>query len=196
MKCIHIILILILGIVIIISSGCVKIQTGQTADEAAQSSELRAKQIRSHWANRINSATPKEIGYLIGEHYKNINSIIYDYGNQIAQRWQEGQEGRSEKIEDVEMRKMVDLWLSGQKPILKAYEDNLEYAWEQLKLSDYFNEKFMSQLEELIEMYYRLYSKILIPQGSMEDYNYILDTVKSESDEILEEYLDELDDFN
>ncbi len=189
MKLYYILTILIFGLFF---SGCVKIQTGQTAEEAAQSSEQRAKQIRGDWANRISQVSPPEMAQLLGDLCGKVISIIYDYGQQTAQRWDEGQKGRNEDISSDEMRKMVDQWLARERPILKAYEDNLEYALQQIQLSNQFDDMFINNIKSLLDMYYEVYTTNLIPQGNLDDFLYEIERIKTESDELLESYYYEL----
>lgn len=174
-------------------SGCMKIQTGQSAEEAAQSSEIQAKQIRSSWAVKLDNVSSNELALLMAGEFRKVTTYIYDIGLQTADRWQDGEDGRGESVEDSEMQKMVNSWISGLRPIIKAHEDNLEYAFEKYTLFTDYEEETKVKLEYLIDFYYEFYSVILIPQGNLSDYHYNIDQVKLESDEILtdlNEYLE------
>lgn len=174
-------------------SGCMKIQTGQSAEEAAQSSEIQAKQIRSSWAVKLDNVSSNELALLMAGEFRKVTTYIYDIGLQTADRWQDGEDGRGESVEDSEMQKMVNSWISGLRPVIKAHEDNLEYAFEKYTLFTDYEEETKVKLEYLIDFYYEFYSVILIPQGNLSDYHYNIDQVKLESDEILtdlNEYLE------
>lgn len=169
--------------------NCVTIETGQTADEAARSSEYRAKQIRADWANQLRGISANDISLKVGELYRKTTEVLYDLGKQTSERWQEGEKGRGEKIDAAEMRKMVDLWLTGEKPILKAYEDNLEYALS-LLIDQNADNYIIEKVEGLLDSYYSFYSTALIPQSDLESYKYELEKHKTDSDRNLNEFYD------
>lgn len=165
-------------------AGCVRIETGQTVDEAVESSEAKARQIRGSWANKFQTATPVEMAEFLADHYDRVTAVFVRFGHDMVDRWEEGIAGRGEDIAADEMRSMIDRWIHTQKPILTAYEDNLEYGFEQIKLSNHFDERLLDLMNELVDHYYQVYSGAFFPSGSVEDYQYLLEHMNYETQEM------------
>ena len=159
----------------LIVTSCVKIETGQTPDEAKASSEARASQIRSEFALQMRGATPPDIAALMATHFERVTGAYFQFGNEVIKQWEEGEKGRGQAIDGAEMRKFVTAWTDGQQPILTAYDDNLEYAFAQLEQSQYFRESFLHEVQALVDKYYEAYSVVFLPTGSLDDYKYKLD---------------------
>ena len=155
-------------------SGCIKIETGATVEEATESNEVRAKQIRSQWADRlsrINSDKGKAI--ILKEHIDSVSAVYIRYGWNVAGEWRKGNTGRGQVIEASEMRLVVDAWVKTQRPILMAYEDNMEYGIRLVrdsKSSEPLPPETYSLLDSLGKQYYNTYSAVFYPNHSVEDY--------------------------
>jgi len=168
-------------IILLLVSGCIKIETGGTAEEKKQSSESKASQIRSEWAFKLQQASPSEKARLFIDFFDNVIGIYLKFGNDMVKQWKEGEQGRQQEIPDTEMRKRIDSWIKTQKPILKAYDDNIEYGFENIKQTGYFNEDFLALLKQVVDQYYNVYTDVFFPQGKVSDYEYRLEETKNKT---------------
>ncbi len=184
---------LLVGLLSFVSCSAIKIETGQTQGEAIESSQAQAKMLRASWANRFQQATPPEMARLLIYHVDSVTARYVTYGFGVAAQWREGSANRSDKITDTEIRDGMAQWIETQKPILKAYEDNLEYALERIRQSRYFHQNFLDLLGELAGQYYRVYSVTFSPSGSVEEYEQTLDVAKRDTEMISARCQAELD---
>jgi hypothetical protein len=157
-------------IVMAVSTGCVKIQTGQTVEEATESNEFKARQIRSEWALQLNSATPLRTAELVKMHIDSVSAMYLRYGFKVADEWHKGNEGRGKVVDAGEMRQVVDAWVFTQKPILNAYEDNLEFGLTRVKESRFFQAETLALLERMAEQFYANRSIVFYPNQDVEYY--------------------------
>ena len=178
---------------VVVSCSAIKIETGQTQEEAVQSAEIRARQIRSDWANRFQQATPLEMGRLLTRHVDSVSARYVAYGFQVAAQWRDGNAGRGVNVPDREMREVVAAWTERQQPILMAYEDNLEYGLERVKETRYFGQDFLDLLAELVDQYYEVYSAVFYPSGTVEEYEETLNRVKGDMESISGRFKSQLD---
>ncbi len=111
---------------LLVGCSAIKIETGQTQQEAVATSESQARRIRSEWADRLLSASPPEMVQLLVRHVDSVSARYVIYGFHVVDEWQQGNSGRGENVPDDEMRQVVDAWTKNQQPILTAWEDNLE----------------------------------------------------------------------
>gem|GEM_PF-646749 len=184
---------LLTGALLVSSCSAIKIETGQTQEEAVQSAEARAKQIRSDWANRFQQATPLEMARLLSRHVDSVSAWYVAYGFDVAAQWREGNTGRGEIVPDREMREVVAVWTERQQPILVAYEDNLEYGLEQIKETGHFGQDLLDLLSEFADQYYKVYSAVFYPSGSVEEYEETLNRIKHETESLSIRLKTELD---
>jgi len=166
------------------SAGCVKIETGQTVEEAEASSEDRAGRIRSDWAGRIQRSSPRQIGELLKMHIDSTAAKYVDYGFRITREWETGNRGRGEVIPADEMTTIVEGWNRAQKPILKADEDNMEYAWEELKAAHLFDPTTLDLFKQLVDQYYDVYSIVFYPVSTVGDYEESLHRARSATERV------------
>lgn len=152
------------------SAGCVKIETGQTIEEAEASSEDRAGRIRSDWADRIQGSSPRQMAELLKIHIDSTTARYVDYGFRIGREWETGNRGRGEVIPADEMTTIVEGWNRAQKPIMTADEDNMEYAWAELKATRHFDPTSLDLFKQLVDKYYEVYSVVFYPAGTVGDY--------------------------
>ena len=151
-------------------SGCIKVETGQSAEEAAVSSEQRARGMRSDWAERLMDASPLKVGRMLKAHLDSTSAQYIKYGFTVVNRWEEGNEGRGTEIPAAEMSEIVSQWNQSMEPVLKANEDMAEYAWESLERTEYFGEPGMEKFRVLISHFYDIRSDVFYPSGSVDDY--------------------------
>ena len=163
-----------LTVVIAATSGCVKIETGATVEEATESNEVRAKQIRSQWADRLSRVNgDKERAIILKEHIDSVSAVYIRYGFNVANEWRKGNEGRGKVIEASEMRLVVDAWVKTQRPILMAYEDNMEYGIRLVrdsKSSEPLPSEAHNLLDSLANQYYNTYSVVFYLNNTVEFY--------------------------
>jgi hypothetical protein len=178
---------------LLFSCSTIKIETGQTQEEAIQSAKAQARQIRSDWANQFQQAAPLEMAQLLSRHIDSVSTWYVAYGFEVATQWREGNTGRGENVPDREMREVVAVWTEKQQPILAAYEDNLEYGLEQIKETGYFGQDFFDLLSEFADQYYKVYSAVFYPSGSVEEYEETLNRVKYETESLSIRLKTELD---
>ena len=156
------------------ASGCIKIQTGATAEEAAESNEVRAKRIRSQWADRLSRVNgDQERAIILKEHVDSVSAVYIRYGFSVAGEWRKGNEGRGKVVEAAEMRQVVDAWVKTQRPILMAYEDNMEYGIRLVrdsKSSEPLPREAYGLLDSLANQYYNTYSAVFYPNNTVEFY--------------------------
>ena len=155
-------------------SGCVKIETGATVEEATESNEVRAKQIRSQWADRLSRVNgDRERATILKEHIDSVSAVYIRYGFTVADEWRKGSQGREKEVEASEMRQVVDAWVKTQKPILMAYEDNMEYGIGLIrdsKSSEPIPHEASGLLDSLLGQYYKTYSIVFYPNYNVDAY--------------------------
>ena len=154
--------------------GCIKIETGATVEEATESNEVRAKQIRSQWAERLYRVNgDRERAIILKEHIDSVSAVYIRYGLSVAEEWRKGNMGRGQVIEASEMRLVVDAWVKTQRPILMAYEDNMEYGIRLVKdskSSEPLPLQAYSLLDSMANQYYNTYSAVFYPNNNVEIY--------------------------
>lgn len=175
--------------------SCVTIETGATPDETKESSEDLASRLRGEWGVRLKNATPKQAAFHLLQHYQHVTTLYLDYGRRVALEWQKGEEGRGGIIEDVEMREMTQTWIDSEKPILKAYDDNLEYGRAYILDKQFFQSDFKNAMTRLVDNYYKVFSFVFYPQGYRLDYEDKLEKMKYDSQELIDSYRETLKNY-
>lgn len=166
-------LIVIVAATVSLNVGCsaVKIETGQTREEAVESSRERSSLVRSQWAQQVNAADPVgKVELLIG-HVEATMERYFGFADEIKYQWQQAEDGRGQQVSSDEMRKMIEAWSVTQRPVLDANDDNLEYARRQALASNYFGPEFKERLDGLCDRYYDAYSSIFYPSGTLAAYS-------------------------
>jgi len=153
-----------------IVAGCVKVKTGQTSEEVLESNKVRARQVRIQWAEQIRDASPKETAQLVKTHIDSVSAWYIRYGYKVADEWHKGNQAKGEAIDGAEMRKNVDAWIAVQKPILNAYEDNLEFGISKIKQSGEFSPETMELFDRFAEQFYTNRSTVFYPHENVEFY--------------------------
>lgn len=165
-------------IITIAFSGCVKIETGATVEEATETNEVRAKQVRSQWAERLSTVnSDKGRAIVVKEYVDSVSAVYIRYGFTVADEWRKGNEGRGKVVEASEMRQVVDAWVKTQRPILMAYEDNMEYGIglvRDSKSSEPVPQSALVLLDSLANQYYNTYSAVFYPNDNVQSYEEVL----------------------
>ncbi len=165
---------LFLAVIAITFSGCVKIETGATVEEATETNEVRAKQIRSQWAERLSRVnSDKDRAIAVKDYVDSVSAVYIRYGFTVADEWRKGNEGRGKEVEASEMRQVVDAWVKTQRPILMAYEDNMEYGIglvRESKSSEPVPQSALVLLDSLASQYYNTYSAVFYPNHNVQSY--------------------------
>ncbi|MEK7775276.1 MAG: hypothetical protein AAB305_05275 [Candidatus Zixiibacteriota bacterium] len=170
-------LFLAVEICLLMSCRAIKIETGATAEEQTASNSERASSYKREWASTFNSLGPKEQIAFFKRHVDSTVSRYVAYGKSVAKQWHEGSAGRGAVISDDEMRKVVEQWISTQKPFLDANDDILEYGLSRLKERRDINGEVLSAITQLSAGYYDCQSAIFFPSGTIDDYeNRMLDS--------------------
>lgn len=174
-----------LGVLVltVVLSGCssVRIHTGPTSETAAESSERQAGQIRASFYRQLQSASPAEKVNLLGGQIDSVSERYFEYGFDVAREWRFGNEGRGTAIPAAEMRGVVDGWISTQKPILRAWEDNIEEARRQIMESRFFPQAVHDVIDRFVDQYYSAFGVVFYPAGSVFDYENELHQARAET---------------
>ncbi len=165
---------ILVSFLLAVSSCGLKIETGQTVDEATESNQQRAGRIRSNWAEELRNKPPTTMAGLVKTHIDSVSAMYIRYGFQIVDQWQQGNEGRGQPVDASEMREVVNSWVVAEKPILKAYEDNLEYGLRLVRDSRHYDQSTMDLFDQLARAYYDCHSAVFYPNNNVETYEEVL----------------------
>lgn len=171
---------ILLGLVL--TPACVKIQTGQTEEEARESSTRRAQGLRAQWADRLQHASVADTPELFLQYFERVSNSLLEYGNTVLSQWRQGEAIRDTAIEATEMRDVINQMLTNERPILMAWEDNLEYGVQYIEDLRQFDERTIDELRSFLDLYYDIYSVIILPDGTSHDYAEDQDDVRLQID--------------
>ncbi len=179
---------------ILMSCSCgVKFETGQTTEEAQTSSKITANKIKSDWAMLINGSSPREVGFHFKTYLDNISNNYIEYGFRLTEKWREGNDGRGEAIPANEMRSVIKSWIIRDKPILIAWEDNIDYARNRMIEDGFYSPETMSLFDYMIDQFNEVYNAVLFPNGDVDNYEDQLFVIKAETDNLSKKLEIELD---
>jgi hypothetical protein len=177
-------------------TGCgVNIETGQTPEEAEQSSEVRAKGVRSEWSNRFESVSTVEKAAMLQTFVDSVSATYFRFGRNIADQWREGNEGRGTDVSAEEMQKMVDNWTAADQPVLQSYEDVVEYGLRRIRETAFFPEATQELIKESVDQFYDVYSAVFYPSDNVRQYESRLDELRFETERISRRVNEEIDRF-
>lgn len=174
---------LILTILLVLANvGCagIKVETGRTADEEVAASETQASDMRRNFAQAFDAANEINRALLLKQHIDTVCSRLVSIGQQFAGEWRNGNQGRGQEIPADEMRQVIDNSITRDKPILKAWEDNLEYGWEYVRDSSRFDDQVIRVFDSMVQQYYSTYSAVFFPDSDVVEYSGGLDRVDIE----------------
>lgn len=161
-------------------TGCVNVTTETGSVEQRQrSAEIRAADLRADWAAMLEQAGPAQVGLELANLTRRVANVYQEYAAQISGHWREGNEGRGTPISGSEMQQRVPNWVAGEAPVLKAYDDMVDFAYTRLRESQFFDADDTRLYEDLVANYDKLYSTVVLPQGTVEDYEYEVDVLVS-----------------
>ena len=189
------VLVFAIGFLAVTSCG-LKIETGQTVDEATESNQQRASRIRANWAEELRNKPPMTMAGLVKTHIDSVSAMYLRYGYQIVDQWQQGNEGRGQAVDASEMRQVVNSWVAAEKPILKAYEDNLEYGLRLVRDSRHYDQSTMDIFDQLARAYYDCHSVVFYPNQNVENYEEELINTERTIHRLSEELDRELRNYN
>ena len=178
---------------LLLSCSAVKIETGQTHEEAVASAESEARRLRVEFAGQMQRATPPTQARIVIGHVDSTAARLSAFGFEVAREWRRGNAGRGSEVPDTEMRRVVNAWVDRQQPILSAWEDNLEYGLNGIKESRHFPAQFLELMERLADSYYELYSTVLFPSGSVDEYEDAVDRARRNVETVSRRCREELD---
>lgn len=181
------ILLLILSLQTLSCAG-LKIETGQSKEEATESNAEQASRLRSEWANLLSHTPDEKRPEQFREIVRRTMANYRYFGNQILTQWEEGEQGRGKAINADEMRKMIEQWIAPQQPVLKAYDDMFEYTYDQLKKQFPNDQQLLDAAKIVSEFYYNAYSVFFYPTGNVDDYRFSIESNSIETDRILTEF--------
>lgn len=159
--------------------GCVKVQTGsETPDQLVDSAATRGRDFRVTWVNRFTGVTPIEKATMLRELVDSLSASYLRYGYNVARDWRSGNDVRGQLIPDSEIRQVIDKSNASQRPLMKAYEDVLEYSLQQIKESRFFRSDTEDLMQRHIDGFYEVHSSVFYPSGTVNDYEYRMDEAR------------------
>ena len=177
-------------------AGCVNIQTGsETPDQLEESAANRGKDFRVTWVNRFTGATPVEKADMLRDLVDSLSANYLRYGYKVAGDWRSGNEVRGQLIADSEIRDIIDRSNQSQQPLMKAYEDVMEYSLQQIKDSKFFGASTVTLMQDHIDQFYDVNSAVFYPSGTVDDYEYRLDGAKKAAESVSRELGLEVDGY-
>ena len=155
-----------------ILAGCsaVSIETGATPEEEIATSEVRAREARSIWARNFNAASEYGKAALLRHHIDSTAARFLYVGNQFADEWEKGNQGRGQSIPAEEMREVIDNTLAKDRPMIIAWEENMEYGWEWVRDSSRFDNHTLELFSRMVDHYYDCYSVAFFPREDVSIY--------------------------
>jgi hypothetical protein len=121
------------------------------------------------------------------DYFRRVGGGLVQFGRDISNQWRQGEQGRGETIEASEMREQVRRWTTSEKPILRAWEENLEFGLRRLREQHYYGERAMTSLREMVDYYYDAYSEVVFPNGTREEYESTLYDIENQIDELADD---------
>ena len=88
------------------------------------------------------------------------------------------------------MRDLVTRSNQTQEPLTQAYEESIDYALEQIKLSQGVDPSLIKELEGYRDHYYKVYNGVFFPKGTEAEYENLLNDLRTEGEQ-MSRHLDE-----
>jgi len=160
-----------------LACSSIKIETGSTAETDTEMAEVTAREIRTDWFVQLEGAEPLEMAEMLRVHVDSTTAVLIRYGFTASDHWYDGNKQRGEDIPAEEMRETIDAWISTQRPILEAYDDNIEYALDRIRDFHFFDQQMIEQILSIADLYDQAYSVVFLPVGDVRSYeNRLYDT--------------------
>ena len=163
-------------------AGCsaVSIETGSTPEEVTARADRRASSLRSTWARGFDQADEIAKADLLKRHIDSSAARFFYLGRQFAYEWERGNDGRGQPIPAEEMRQVIENSIAREEPILRAWEDNLEYGWAYVRDSSRFDDPVKNLFGDMVDHYYRVYSVVFFPIDDVREYRASIDEAEDE----------------
>ena len=176
---------LIILAVSVASAGCMKVQfESESKQQQSDAAALQGKDMRGKWAERMQRESTDE---KMRSTKTLVDSVVYrylQYGDLVAERWRAGNQQQPQPLTDVDIRKMVAGGTEAQQPTFKAYEDMLEYALEQVKLTHDVDDSTMARLTGYSDYLYECYSAVFFPTGTEPEFEDKLYQLRQKGDDL------------
>ena len=156
---------------------------------------MRAKDFRINWANRFSEASPVRKAELLKNLIDSVSVRYLRYGYRVVDEWRQGNAGRGTDIPDSEMREVVTRWNEDEQPVIDAYEDVMEYSMNEIKRTNHFDSGIIKSYERNIEHFYKINSGVFFPSGTVDDYEFRLDELKADQEDMSSSLTGELDNY-
>lgn len=154
-----------------LSAGCVKVHfEPETKQQQTDAAMLQGKDMRSQWAERLRAESTGQKLRTTKTFVDSVVSQYLQYGDLVAERWRAGNQSQPQPMTDIDARAMVSKGTEAQHPMFKAYEDMLEYAIEQIKLTHEVDDSTMVLLTKYGDHLYATYSAVFYPTGTEEQF--------------------------
>jgi len=173
-------------------SSCFKVSVEDTGDESSLTAEYKADRMRTDWKDRIQKAAPVEKAGLLADYIENITGLYFQVGYETIENWRALQQQTERAVSSEDIQKMVDRWHADNSAFINAHDYNVEFAERQIRFTGYFAEPFLAQLDTLVQTYGRVKAAVLLPSGSLNDYEFAFKQLEYEAGEVLREYREEL----
>lgn len=179
---------LILLLTCVMTSGCVKVQfEHETQQQQTDAAALQGKDMRGKWAERIQR---ESTGEKMRTTKTLIDSVVFrylQYGDMVAERWRATNQNQAQQVTDQDIRKSIASGTEAQQPTFKAYEDMLEYALEQLKLSHEVDDSTMAMLTRYGDHLYECFSAVFYPTGMEPEFEEKLYQLRQQGEDLSRE---------
>jgi len=176
--------------------GCVNVQTGsESPDQLEDSAANRGRDFRVTWVNRFTGVTPIEKATMLRELVDSLSASYLRYGYDVARDWRSGNDVRGQLIQDSEIRQVIDKSNASQRPLMKAYEDVLEYSLQQIKESKFFGSDTEDLMQKHIDGFYEVHSSVFYPSGTVNDYEYRMDEARKAEESLSRQLALEVDGY-
>ncbi len=180
----------------LLSVGCSKIHIqsgGEDSESRQELAESRAKDIRSTWADQLRRAQPKDKLRMTKTLIDSVSAGYLRYGDQVADEWQKGNDGRGAPIPDSEMRQNVANWNKSQQAVFSAYEETLDYAIQSIRDTRSFDAATLSVLDDCRGQFDKVYSAVFYPSGTVSTYRSRLSETHGDTERLSEALQREID---
>lgn len=162
-----------LGVALAIAliAGCVKVQfEPETNQQQTDAASIQSKEMRSQWAEKLNLETTGQKLWSTKTLVDSAASQYFRYGELVAERWRAGNQSQPQPMTDTDVRLMITKGTETQQPMFKAYEDMLEFAIEQIKLTHEVDDSTVALLTSYGDYLYESFSGVFYPVGTVDQY--------------------------
>lgn len=174
--------------------GCgVTIQTGgEDTQRLTEVSEVRAKEIRTEYAQRLRAASPVQKAAIIKTLVDSVSAAYFQYGERMADDWQRGNQERGAEIPAGDIRTLIERSNESQRPVFGAYEDVLDLGMEEIAREGQLDQRTVQRLDEYRNQFYKNYSAVFYPSGDLQRYRAGILDAQNETERMSRELFDEL----